>query len=115
MSALECMSRQVFLRPTAYIDHLKTTEEVTRSALSSTSTEPTTKSTSSTVTWVEEGTSKGTLTVPLSEVSLTGISGTLKGGPLETSTPIKAASIAESFTGASTCGQPRANVGSSNR
>ena len=38
---------------------------------------------------------------------MTGISGTLKGGPLETSTPIKAASIAESFTGAATCGVPQ--------
>ena len=80
---------------------------MTCSALSSASTKPTTKSTSFTVNWVEEGTSKGTLTVPLSEVPMTGISGTLKGGPFEAATPIKAASIAESFTGASTCGVPQ--------
>lgn len=94
-----------------YVDHLKTTEAVTCSALSSASTEPTTKSSSFTVTWSEEGPSKGTLTVPLSEVPMTGISGTLKGGPLETSTPVKAASIAESFTGASTCGVPQGKKG----
>lgn len=92
-----------------YVDHLTTTEEVTCSALSSASIEPTTKSTSFTVKWLplEEGTSKGTLTVPLSETPMNGISGTLKGGPFEASTPIKAASIWESFTGASTCGQPQ--------
>jgi hypothetical protein len=92
-----------------YVDHLTTTEEVTCSALSSASTESTTKSTSFMVKWLPaaEGTSKGTLTLPLSEVPMTGVSGTLKGGPFEASTPIKAASIAESFTGASTCGQPQ--------
>jgi len=93
-----------------YVDHLTTTEAVTCSALSSASTGPTTKSTGLTVTWIEEGTSKGTLTVPLSEVPMAGVSGTLKGGPLEASTPIKAASIAESFTGASTCGVPQGKL-----
>jgi hypothetical protein len=95
-----------------YVDHLTTTKEMTCSALSSASIEPTSKSTSFTVKWLplEEGTSKGTLTVPLSEVPMTGISGTLKGGPFEASTPIKAASIAESFTGASTCGQPQGKL-----
>jgi hypothetical protein len=92
-----------------YVDHLTTTEEVTCSALSSASVEPTTKSTSLTVKWLplEEGTSKGTLTLPVSEVSLTGISGTLSGGPFTAPTPIKAASIAEGFTGASLCGVPQ--------
>jgi hypothetical protein len=92
-----------------YVDHLTTTEEVTCSALSSASVEPTTKSTGFSVKWLplEEGTSKGALTVPLSEVPMTGISGTLQGGPFPASTPIKAASIAESFTGAATCGQPQ--------
>ena len=95
-----------------YVDHLKTTEEVTCSALSSTSIEPTTISTGFTVKWLplEEGSSKGTLVMPLSEVSLTGISGTLKGGPLEASTPMKASSIAESFTGASLCGVPQGKL-----
>jgi hypothetical protein len=92
-----------------YVDHLTSTEEMTCSALSSASIEPTTKSTSFTVKWLptEEGTSKGTLTVPVSEVSLTGISGTLGGGPLAASTPMKASSVAESFTGASACGVPQ--------
>ena len=85
---------------------------MTCSALSSASLEPTTKSTGFSVKWLplEEGTSKGTLIVPLSEVSLTGISGTLKGGPFETTTPIKAASISESFTGASLCGIPQGKL-----
>ena len=91
----------------SYVDHLKTTEAVTCSALSSASTVPTTKSTSLRITWIEEGTSKGTLTVPLSEVPMTGISGTLKGGPFETATPIKASSISESFAEASMCGVPQ--------
>jgi hypothetical protein len=95
-----------------YVDHLTTTEEVTCSALSSASVEPTTKSTGFTVKWLplEEGTSKGTLTVPLSEAPMTGISGTLKGGPFEASTPIKAASIAETFKGASMCGLPQGKL-----
>jgi hypothetical protein len=92
----------------SYVDHLKTTEAVTCSALSSASTEPTTKSTTGlTVTWSEEGPSKGTLIAPLSEVPMTGVSGTLKGGPFEASTPIKASSISESFTEASMCGVPQ--------
>jgi hypothetical protein len=90
-----------------YVDHLTTTEEVTCSTLSSASTQPTTKSSSFLVKWLptEEGTSKGTLVLPLSETPMTGISGTLKGGPFAASTPIKATSISESFTGAGTCGQ----------
>ena len=59
---------------------------------------------------LEEGTSKGTLIVPLSEVPMAGVSGTLKGGPFEASTPIKAGSISESFTGASTCGVPQGKL-----
>ncbi|TMK27117.1 MAG: hypothetical protein E6G62_00775 [Actinobacteria bacterium] len=95
-----------------YVDHLTTTEEVTCSALSSASVEPTTTSTGFKVKWLplEEGTSKGTLTVPLSEAALTGISGTLTGGPFDTSTPIKAALIVESFKGASMCGQPQGKL-----
>jgi len=95
-----------------YTDHLTTTEAVTCSALSSASLTPTTKSTSFTVKWVplEEGTSKGTLIVPLSEVPMAGVSGTLKGGPFEALTPIKAGSISESFTGASTCGVPQGKL-----
>jgi hypothetical protein len=95
-----------------YVDHLTSTEPMTCSALSSASVAPTTKSTSFTVKWLplEEGTSKGTLTVPLSEVPMTGISGTLSGGPFAAATPMKASSIAESFTGASNCGLPQGKL-----
>jgi len=107
----ECNGPQV-AEAGKYTDHLTTTEEVTCSALSSASLTPTTKSTGFAVKWIplEEGTSKGTLIMPLSEVPLTGISGTLKGGPFEASTPIKAASISESFTGASQCGVPQGKL-----
>ncbi len=90
-----------------YVDHLKTTEEVTCSALASTSIEPGTTPVSLTVKWSpsEEGTSKGSLTLPLSEASLTGLDGTLDGGPFTTPASVTAASVAESFTGGSTCGQ----------
>jgi len=87
----------------------KTTAAVTCSYLQSSDTTPTTTAGKLTVKWLplEEGTSKGTLTVPVSEVSLVGIAGSLKGGPFEAATPIKAASIVESFTGASMCGVPQ--------
>jgi len=87
----------------------KTTEPVTCSYLQSSAATPTTTVGTLAVKWLplEEGTSKGTLTVPVSEVSLVGISGSLKGGPFEAATPIKAASIFESFTGASMCGVPQ--------
>lgn len=90
-----------------YVDHLTTTEEVTCSVLASASTEPTTAPVSLSVKWLpkEEGTSKGSLTLPLSEASLTGLSGTLTGGPFATPSAISAESVWESFTGASTCGQ----------
>ena len=90
-----------------YIDHLKTTEEVTCSALVSSSLEPTTSAVSLAVKWTpsEEGKSKGSLILPLAEYSLTGLSGTLEGGPFGAPTSISAASVYESFTGGSTCGQ----------
>lgn len=96
-----------------YTAHLKTTEEVTCSALASTSLEPTTSPVSFAVKWLplEEGTSKGTLILPLSEVAMTGLSGTLSGGPFgATHTGISAASVFESFTGASLCGQPQGRL-----
>jgi len=87
----------------------QTTEPVTCSYLTSASTTPTTTTGKLSVKWLpsEEGTSKGTLTVPVSEASLSGISGSLKGGPFEASTPVKASSIFETFTGASLCGVPQ--------
>jgi len=56
---------------------------------------------------IEEGSSKGLLVMPLSEAPLTGLSGSISGGPFSTATPIKAASVFESFTGASICGVPQ--------
>jgi hypothetical protein len=43
--------------------------------------------------------------LPLSEVSLTGLTGSVSGGPFATPSTIKATSVAEAFTGASTCGK----------
>lgn len=90
-----------------YTAHLTTTEEVTCSALSSASLEGM-KAKSFVIKWLplEEGSSKGSLILPLSEAPLTGMIGTLSGGPFTAATSIKAASVSESFTGASTCGQP---------
>lgn len=86
-----------------------TTEEVACSYLHSASVEPTTTAGTLTVKWqpIEEGTSKGTLTVPVSEEPLAGITGSLKGGPFETAVPIKANSIFEAFNGSSLCGIPQ--------
>ncbi|MHB8234018.1 MAG: hypothetical protein ACYDHT_05120 [Solirubrobacteraceae bacterium] len=87
----------------------KTTEEVTCSYLQSASTEPTTTAGALTVKWLppEEGTSKGTLEVPVSETALVGIKGSLKGGPIEATTQVEAPWIDEAFTGVSTCGIPQ--------
>jgi hypothetical protein len=95
-----------------YTAKLKTTEEVTCSALASASTEPTTTPVSFTVKWLplEEGTSKGKLVMPLSEVALTGLSGTLSGGPFSSPASLSATSVAESFTGASMCGVPQGKL-----
>jgi hypothetical protein len=90
-----------------YVDHLKTTEEVTCSVLASSSLEPITAAVSLSVKWSpnEKGTSIGSLILPISEVSMTGLTGTLQGGPFATPTSVKAASVGESFTGGPTCGQ----------
>lgn len=88
-----------------YVEHLKTTEEVTCSALASTSSEPTTAAVSLSLKWSPGGTSSGSLILPLSEVSLTGLTGSLEGGPFAAPTSVKAASVAESFTGGPTCGR----------
>jgi hypothetical protein len=91
----------------SYIAHLITTEPLTCSALSSASLEGT-ASKSFSITWNQlEGISKGSMIVPVSEAPLTGMTGSLKGGPFETATSMKAASVFESFTGASMCGQPQ--------
>lgn len=91
-----------------YVAHLKSSEEVTCAALSSASTEPTTTPVSLVVKWSpkELGSSKGTLVMPLSEVALAGLGGTLQGGPFEKPMSLFASSVTESFTGSSSCGVP---------
>jgi hypothetical protein len=91
-----------------YTAHLVTTEEVTCSALSSASLEGT-QAQSLSVKWLplEEGTSKGSLVLPLSEVPLTGMTGTMVGGPFLTATSLNAESVSESFKGAALCGVPQ--------
>jgi hypothetical protein len=91
-----------------YVAHLKTTEEVTCSALTSASTEPTTTPVSLLVKWApkEAGTSKGGLIMPISEVALTGVGGTIEGGPFAKPLSLFASSVSESFTGSSSCGVP---------
>jgi hypothetical protein len=91
-----------------YTARLATTEEVTCSTLSGATLEGT-KSKSFSINWqpAEEGSSKGSLILPLSEAPLTGMTGSLTGGPFETATNMSAASVFESFTGASLCGVPQ--------
>ncbi len=96
-----------------YTAHLRTTEEVTCSTLSSASLESSTESLSFMVKWLpkeaEAGSSTGTLAMPISEVSLEGfegIAGTLTGGPFPSGAKLVAASLYESFEGAGSCGSP---------
>ena len=87
----------------------KTTEPVTCSYLQQSTTTPTTTAGKLAVTWIEnEGVSRGTLTVPISEASLSGITGSLSGGPFPATAPMKAASIYESFP---QCGVPQGRKG----
>jgi hypothetical protein len=90
-----------------YVDHLKTTEPVTCSVLSSASVEPITTAVSLAMKWApaESGTSKGSLIVPLSEVPLTSVTGTFTGGPFGSPATVSAGAVTESFRGGSTCGQ----------
>jgi hypothetical protein len=90
----------------SYVDHLKTTEEVTCSALSSYSSEPTTTPVSLAIKWGphELGTSHGTLVVPITEASSAPLSGSLEGGPFSGPEPIVGGEIYETFTGGYTCG-----------
>ena len=97
----------------SYTAHLRTTEEVTCSTLSSAALESSTESLSFMVKWLpkeaEAGSSTGTLAMPISEVSLEGfegLSGTLKGGPFPSGAKLSAASLYESFEGAGSCGSP---------
>lgn len=89
-----------------YTDHLKTSEEVTCAALTSAAIESLTTPVSLSLKWTphEFGTSHGALLIPISELAITGVSGTLEGGPFATPTTVSATSVYESFTGASSCG-----------
>ncbi len=89
-----------------YTAHLVSTEELTCSALQSASAEPTTSSVSFVVKWLpkEVGTSKGALTMPISEAAFGGMQATLSGGPFEGPATLSSTWIYESFTGASSCG-----------
>jgi len=94
-----------------YTAHLLTTEAVTCSALSSASLEGT-KAKSLSVKWLplESGTSKGSLVLPLSEAPLTGMTGTMIGGPFASATSFKAEAVSESFKGAALCGVPQGKL-----
>jgi hypothetical protein len=89
-----------------YVDHLKTTEEVTCSTLSSLSAEPTTSAVSLVVKWVPKGAgvSHGTLVMALTEAAAAGLSGTLEGGPFQAPVGVLGGTVWESFTGGPTCG-----------
>jgi len=91
----------------AYTEHLRSTEEMTCSVLQSASLEPTVEAGSLSVKWAptEEGKSTGSLVIPITEAPLTGLTGTLEGGPFAAPTPVRAATVSESFTGGPTCGQ----------
>jgi hypothetical protein len=89
----------------SYIAKLTSTEALTCSALSSATLEGT-RAKSLSITWNErEGVSTGSLTVPLSETPLTGLTGTLSGGPFASATSFKASSVFEGFPAGPTCGQ----------
>ena len=89
-----------------YADHLKISEEVTCAVLASGATEPLITPVSLSVRWTpnEVGTSRGALSMPISELAINGVSGTLEGGPFATPTTVSATSVYESFTGAPSCG-----------
>ena len=59
-----------------------------------------------TIHWTpaEEGTSTGTITFPLGEGTLAGLSGSLSGGRFKEATPIATVYTGEAFTGGSSCG-----------
>ena len=90
----------------SYVEHLKTTEEVTCSALQSFSFEPTTVPVSLTVKWPpkELGSSHGTMVLPITEASSAALTGALEGGPFGGPEPITGGEVFESFTGGPSCG-----------
>jgi hypothetical protein len=92
-----------------YVAHLKTTEEVTCSTLSSLSAEPTTTSVSLVVKWSPKGAgnSHGTLVMPLTEAGGS-FEGVVDGGPFAGVHGLFASALSESFTGGASCGVPPA-------
>lgn len=90
-----------------FVDRLTTTDEVTCSALASASAEPTTQQVSLSVKWLphEVGSSTGSLSLPVSEVAASGLTGTLEHGPFSAPAAVHTAWVAESFAGAAGCGQ----------
>ena len=91
-----------------YLAHLKTIGEVTCSTLSSLSAEPTTESVWMLAKWLpaEVGISHGSLSMPITEAPGEGLQASLQGGPFAAGATLSAASLSESFSGASGCGVP---------
>ena len=84
----------------SYVTKFKTAAPVTCGVLSG--TEKIVPATSAlTIHWspAEEGASKGSITFPLGEGTLAGLSGLANGGPLSTETTFKTAYTGETFTG----------------
>ena len=88
-----------------FVDHLKTTEEVTCLALQSFALEPTTTAVSLAVKWApkEAGVSHGSLVVPITEASGATIEGALEGGPFGSPAALSG-TLSESFSGGPSCG-----------
>jgi hypothetical protein len=88
-----------------FVAHMKTTEEVTCSALGSLSLEPVTSPVSVVVKWApkEGGTSHGSLIMPITEAGGATLGGSLEGGPFGSPAAVNG-TVYESFTGGSTCG-----------
>ena len=89
-----------------YVAHLKTTEDVTCSTLSSISSEPTTTAVSLVVKWAPKGlgSSQGALGMGITEVPGIPLEGTLEGGTLKEPLSIASGTVSESFAGGPSCG-----------
>jgi hypothetical protein len=87
-----------------YTVHLKTAGPVSCALLTGAAT--LTASAALSLAWLpaEEGSSTGTISFPLGEGTLTGLSGAVSGGPFSTETAFATAFTEESFAGGSTCG-----------
>jgi hypothetical protein len=92
----------------SFVAHLKTTEEVTCSALESLSFAPTTEPLSAASRWAprEAGHSHGSLIVAITEAGGATLEGSLEGGPFPTPAAV-AGTLYESFSGGPSCGLPQ--------